>query len=110
MCSNNSRSMALKYPWTLLMAVLSLGVSQGQTFFPSPPDSVNGSDKKPTNQQFSSIDYSLYHHSDTLLEEVKALVARHPDKMSPDEALEVNKNWIFSRDSSGHICIPATRD
>lgn len=82
MCSNNSRSMALKYPWTLLMAVLSLGFSQGQTFFPSPPDSVNGSDKKPTNQQFSSIDYSLYHHSNTLLEEVKALVARHPDKMS----------------------------
>lgn len=81
MCSNISRSMALKYPWTLLMAVLSLGVSQGQTFFPSPPDSVNGSDKKPTNQQFSSIDYSLYHHSNTLLEEVKALVARHPDKI-----------------------------
>jgi hypothetical protein len=61
--------------------MLSLGISQGQTFFHSPPDSANGSDKKPTNRQLSSIDYSLYHHSDTLLEEVKALVARHPDKI-----------------------------
>lgn len=80
-CSNNSRSMALKYPWTLLVAVLSLGISEGQTSFHSPPYSAIGSDKKPTKQQLSSIDYSLYHHSDTLLEEVRALVARHPDKI-----------------------------
>lgn len=80
-CSNNSRSMALKYPWTLLVAVLSLGISEGQTSFHSLPYSAIGSDKKPTKQQLSSIDYSLYHHSDTLLEEVRALVARHPDKI-----------------------------
>lgn len=71
----NPGSQARKYVLILLAVFISLG------FVSALPARGHGLVEVPVKQQLSSINYSLYHQSDILLQEVEALVARHRDKM-----------------------------
>ncbi|XP_057861349.2 metallocarboxypeptidase A-like protein ARB_03789 isoform X2 [Cryptomeria japonica] len=71
----NPGSQVRKSAFIFLAVFLSLG------FLNALPARGNGL-VVPVKQQLSYINYSLYHQSDILLQEVEALVARHRDKMS----------------------------
>ncbi|XP_057861353.2 uncharacterized protein LOC131069791 isoform X3 [Cryptomeria japonica] len=70
----NPGSQVRKSAFIFLAVFLSLG------FLNALPARGNGL-VVPVKQQLSYINYSLYHQSDILLQEVEALVARHRDKM-----------------------------